>query len=167
MNRITELTGVFAAVVALGALAGCVDGAPPPQHQAASAASAASGDAETPELAGAWYQIYFDTNSADINDRGTTIVRTVAYVVANIKDSAPPRVTVIGKTDRVGAPPANLALSKTRAETVRNALIVAGVPSDLIDTTWTGERRQDVATGDDVTERRNRVVDVTVIRQAR
>jgi OOP family OmpA-OmpF porin len=167
MNRMTEFTGVLAAVVALGALAGCVDGAPPPQHQVASTASAASPDAETPELAGAWYQIYFDTKSAEINDRGKTIVRTVSYVVANIKDSAPPRVTVIGKTDRVGAPPANMALSKMRAQTVRDALIVAGVPSDLIDTTWTGEARQDVATANDVTEQRNRVVDVTVIRQAR
>jgi peptidoglycan-associated lipoprotein len=47
-----------------------------------------------PELAGAWYEVYFDTNSIAINDRGQLIVENVAYVVAN---NAATRVTVIGK----------------------------------------------------------------------
>jgi len=115
-----------------------------------------------PELAGAWYQVYFDTNSVAINARGQAIVQQVAYVVAN---AGPTRVTVIGKTDRVGAPPANMALSMRRADAVRDALIATGVPAANIDTSWTGEARQQVATANDINESRNRVVDVTVVKQ--
>jgi OOP family OmpA-OmpF porin len=72
------------------------------------------------------------------------------------------RVSVIGKTDRVGAPDANMALSEARAERVRNALIDSGVPSSRIDMSWVGERKQDMRTPDDIAEQRNRVVDVLV-----
>ena len=91
------------------------------------------------------------------------IVKNVAYVVAN---NATTRVTVIGKTDRVGTPSANMALAHRRANVVRDALITAGVPAARIDTSWTGEGRQKVATVDDAAEPRNRVVDVTVVKQA-
>jgi OOP family OmpA-OmpF porin len=90
------------------------------------------------------------------------VVKRVAYVVAN---AGPTRVTVIGRTDRVGAPPANVALSRRRANTVRDALIAAGVPAGHIDTSWTGEGKQAVMTGDDFAESRNRVVDITVVKQ--
>ena len=75
-------------------------------------------------------------------------------------------MTVIGKTDRVGAPPANMALAQRRADTVRDALIATGVRAASIDTSWTGEGRQQVATADDVAAPRNRVVDVTVVKQS-
>jgi len=149
---------LIAATLALGVLAGCAEGvsspsAPPPQ---------AAANPE-PQLAGAWYQVYFDSNSSQIGERGRMIVKTVAYVTLN---NSATRVTVIGKTDRVGAPPANLALAQRRAEAIRDALITAGVPAARIDTSWMGEsRKQDVATADDIAERRNRVVDVTVVRE--
>jgi OOP family OmpA-OmpF porin len=76
-------------------------------------------------------------------------------------------VTVIGKTDRVGSATANLALSQRRADQVRDALVAAGVPAVRIDTRWTGEGLQQVATGDDIDEQRNRVVDITVVQQPR
>jgi peptidoglycan-associated lipoprotein len=126
-------------------------------------ASAPVASAASPELAGAWYEIYFDTNSTDIGDRGRTIVRNVAYVVAN---NSTTRVNVIGKTDRVGTQTANMILSQRRADTVRSALIAAGVPSARIDTRWTGETRQEVVTADDAADRRNRVVDITVVKMA-
>jgi OOP family OmpA-OmpF porin len=113
----------------------------------------------TPDIAGAWYQIYFDTNSPAINKRGQIIVNDVAYIAAN---NGAMRVTVIGKTDRVGAAPDNMALSKRRADAVRNSLIAAGVPAARIDTSWTGEGRQEVATTNDVAEPRDRVVYVAV-----
>jgi outer membrane protein OmpA-like peptidoglycan-associated protein len=74
-------------------------------------------------------------------------------------------VTVIGRTDRIGAPPANIALSHRRANAVRDALISAGVPAASIDTSWTGEGKQAVAT--DAAEPRNRVVDITVVKLSR
>jgi len=154
MFQTAKILRAVVATLALSLAAGCAEKASPPPQTAA---------ASSPELAGAWYQVYFDTNSYAINARGQTIVKTVAYVVAN---AGPTRVTVIGRTDRVGAPPANLALAQRRADTVRDALITAGVPADHIDTSWTGEGKQAVATADDAAEPRNRVVDITVVKQS-
>ena len=127
-------------------------GTPPPQ------AAAATG----PQLAGAWYQVYFDSNKAELDASGQMIVRTVASVATN---NATTRVTVIGKTDRVGAPADNVALSQRRADGVRDALFAAGVPTARIDTSWTGETKQNVATANGVAERQDRVVDITVVQQ--
>ncbi|MBN8889413.1 MAG: OmpA family protein [Rhodospirillales bacterium] len=96
-----------------------------------------------------------------MNPRGQMIVGKVAYVVQNDPTA---RVTVIGRTDRIGAPPANLALSQRRANAVRDALVAAGVPADRIDTSWTGEPTQGAPPSDAV-DPRNRVVDVTVVKQ--
>lgn len=114
-----------------------------------------------PELAGAWYQVYFDTNSVAINDRARVIFDRVRVLLAENNAS---RVTVIGKTDRAGDRPANMLLSERRADAVRDALIASGVPANRIDTSWTGERHQAVATADGVDEAFNRVVDITVVK---
>ena len=159
MTRSAKILRALVATVTLAAVAGCAQQQQPAQQawQPPSATAAAS-----PELTGAWYQIYFDTGSTAINARGQMIVKNVAYVVAN---NSATRVTVIGKTDRVGAPPVNMALAQRRAEAVRDALGAAGVPADRIDTSWMGEGNQQVATADDAAEPRNRVVDVTVVKQ--
>ena len=145
------------ASLALSFAAGCAQQAtapaPPPTHDAATSG---------PELAGAWYQIYFDTGSTAINARGQMIVKNVATVVAN---AGPARVTVLGRTDRVGSAPDNLALSARRANAVRDALVVAGVPAASIDTSWIGE--QNAAAADEAVNPRNRAVDVTVVKQPR
>jgi OOP family OmpA-OmpF porin len=160
MSQRARITRALVAMLALSVAAGCAEQAsPPPQSGAAYDPGAVA-----PELAGAWYQVYFDTNSFTINARGQTIVKTVAYVAAN---AGPTRVTVIGRTDRVGAPPANMALAERRADAVRSALISAGVPAASIDTTWTGEGKQAVATANDAAEPRNRVVDITVVKLTR
>ena len=158
MSRSIRSLGPLAAVLALGLVAGCAQ-QPAPAAQAAMPAhdAATSG----PELAGAWYQVYFDTNSAALNERGQMIVHNVAYVVAN---GGPARVTVIGRTDRIGSAPANLALSQQRANTVRDALVAAGVPAGVIDTSWTGEATPNAAM-DDTKNPQMRVVDVTVVKQ--
>jgi peptidoglycan-associated lipoprotein len=140
--------------------AALVSGAACTQQTASAPPPAAT---QNPELAGAWYEVYFDTNSSTIDERGRTIVRSVAYVVAN---NTTTRVTVIGKTDSVGAQSSNLVLSKLRADGVREALINAGVPASRIDTSWTGETRQDTVTQNDTASRRNRVVDITVVKMA-
>ena len=107
------------AALALSFVAGCAQQATapaaPPTHDAATSG---------PELAGAWYQIYFDTGGTAINARGQMIVKNVAYVIAN---GGPARVTVIGRTDRVGSAPDNLALSARRANAVCDALVAAVV----------------------------------------
>jgi peptidoglycan-associated lipoprotein len=134
------------AVVGLAILAACADQGSPPA-------------AAAPQLAGAWYQVFFDTDKADLSPRGQLIVNKVADVVRTNNEV---RVTVIGRTDRAGTAAANMALSERRAELVRDALIAAGVPAARIDTSWLGEGEQDVPTRDDVAQQRNRVVDIVV-----
>ena len=163
MFQSAKFLRALVAAVALSMAAGCAEQASSPRHDAWVPPPQAAG-AAGPELAGAWYQVFFDTNSFEINARGQTIIKNVAYVVAN---NSATRVTVIGKTDRAGPPSANMALSQRRANVVRDALITAGVPAGHIDTSWTGEFRQDVATADDTVEPRNRVVDITVVKSSR
>jgi peptidoglycan-associated lipoprotein len=152
MHRLSGYSCALGPLLALGLLVGCAEEARSPTAQASPSIA--------PQLAGAWYQVQFDSNKFDIDARGRMIVDTVAHVVAN---NAATRVTVIGKADRVGSATANLALSERRADQVRDALITAGVPAARIDTRWTGEGKQEVATGDQVAEQRNRVVDITVV----
>ena len=164
MFRFAKATRAFVVPFALLVTAGCAENAAhPPQTAAPRAPVPVSANAPLPELAGAWYQIQFDTNSLAIDTRGQMIVKNVAFVVANAGTT---RVTVIGRTDRVGTTSSNLTLSQQRAAAVRDALVAAGVPSARIDTSWTGEGMQDVATANDVAELRNRVVDITVVKQA-
>jgi OOP family OmpA-OmpF porin len=142
------------AALALTGLGACTEATQQAQQPRRDAATSG------PELAGVWYQVYFDTGSAAVNERGQMITRNVAYVTTNEPTS---RVTVIGRTDRIGAPPANLALSERRANAVRDALVTAGVPAARIDTSWTGEVRQ-AASQAGTDPAHSRVVDVTVVK---
>ncbi|MBF0166827.1 MAG: OmpA family protein [Alphaproteobacteria bacterium] len=156
MFQIAKVIRALAASLVLVAAAGCAEQAAAPQRT--TSAPPMSND---PELAGAWYQIFFDTNKADIDTRGQMVIKNVAYVATSNEMT---RVTVIGKTDRVGDAASNVALSQRRADQVRDALISSGVPAEHIDTRWTGETSQKVSTADEASEQRNRVVDVTVIK---
>lgn len=111
------------------------------------------------EQAGAWYQIYFEAGDAHVRDKAGLIIGSAARLAAKER---PSRLTVIGRTDRIGAAPANMALSRRRADAVRDALIAAGVPASSIATTWTGEVRPRAAPGTD--DQGDRVVDITVLR---
>ena len=54
------------AAVGFAMLAACADQGSPPAATAA------------PQLAGAWYQVFFDTDQADLSPRGQLIVNKVA-----------------------------------------------------------------------------------------
>jgi outer membrane protein OmpA-like peptidoglycan-associated protein len=73
-----------------------------------------------------------------------------------------PEILVIGHTDRVGSRDYNDALSLKRAETVRAALVAAGIDGRQIEVAGRGEREPAVATADEVDEPRNRRVEITV-----
>ncbi|OAN51532.1 OmpA family protein [Magnetospirillum moscoviense] len=158
MSYFIKISRFAVATCAVALVSACAAPAKDPQAASSKAYVPLAGE---PELVGAWYQVYFDSNKAEIDDRGQMIVKKVAYVVANTTGS---RVTVIGKTDRAGDASANMVLSQKRADQVRDALIVAGVPAATIDTSWTGETKQEVSTVNDMAEKRNRVVDITVVK---
>lgn len=150
MWRSMNFWRISLAVVGICLMGGCADTTP-------SLVSAAARN--EPQLAGAWYQVYFEPDSAEINSRGNMILQTVANVVKGDDDI---RVSIVGKADSVGAAAANNQLSQLRARHVRDALIALAVPSARIDTSWVGERKLEVATLDNVAEQRNRVVDIAV-----
>lgn len=75
---------------------------------------------------------------------------------------ASPEVTVIGHTDRVGTDKANDALGLKRAERVRRILMQRGVPAGRIIAASRGEREPLAPTADEVTEPRNRRVEISV-----
>ncbi|SEH31064.1 OmpA family protein [Magnetospirillum fulvum] len=157
-KRSGSIATALLALATLSAAAGCTESGdkPPLRHTRSSTA--------TPELAGAWYQIFFDSNKTEIDERGRMIVQNVAYVVAHDDTT---RVTVIGKTDRVGNASTNLSLSEKRAGEVRDALIAAGIPTGRIDVSWSGEKGQAVEAANSAAEHHDRVVDITVVKSAK
>jgi OOP family OmpA-OmpF porin len=133
--------------VMLAALGGCAQ----PERAAAPRPGA--------EQAGAWYQIYFEAGDARVKDKAGEIIASIARLAAR---EGPSRLTVIGRTDRIGAAPPNMALSRRRADAVRDALIAAGVPASSIVTAWTGEVGRQKAMMTDSDDQGDRVVDITV-----
>ncbi len=73
-----------------------------------------------------------------------------------------PDIQVVGHADRVGSVSDNDALSRKRAESVREALVAAGIAAELIAVSARGEREPAVPTADEVAEERNRRVEISV-----
>ena len=69
---------------------------------------------------------------------------------------------VIGHTDRVGSADSNDALSKNRAEAMREVLIETGVAAEMIEAVGRGERDPLVPTEDNVAEAKNRRVEINL-----
>jgi OmpA-OmpF porin, OOP family len=104
------------------------------------------------------FRIYFDFNKATLTSSAQPILRDVA---AQSKDDANARFLLIGRADRAGSDGYNMALSQRRVDTVRDALMAAGVPASRIETRWVGDREPPVPTADGVREPKNRVVEVS------
>jgi outer membrane protein OmpA-like peptidoglycan-associated protein len=83
-------------------------------------------------------------------------------IKAELATRPAPEIVVIGHTDRVGTVPYNDDLSLKRAQSVRAALIEAGIGPGGIEVAGRGEREPAVATADEVHEERNRRVEITV-----
>ena len=71
-------------------------------------------------------QIYFEPDSADVTKEGRAVLNLAAKDSQACKVSS---VEVLGLADSVGAPDANLELSKRRAQSVTDALTAAGLPA--------------------------------------
>lgn len=83
-------------------------------------------------------------------------------VFEDIKRRPVYQVEVIGYTDTLGTPVHNQELSLKRAETIRDRLVHDGLSADSISVAGRGELDPAVATGPQVSEPRNRRVEITV-----
>ena len=83
-------------------------------------------------------------------------------MLSELRQQGAPDVVVIGHTDRVGNLQFNDGLSLQRAERVRMELVKLGIAESRIQIAGRGEREPLVPTADEVSEPRNRRVEVSV-----
>ncbi|MBK6981984.1 MAG: OmpA family protein [Betaproteobacteria bacterium] len=83
-------------------------------------------------------------------------------VFAELKRRPAPDIAVIGHTDTVGNLSFNDKLSLARAERMRELMIELGIPQGRIQAAGRGKRELLVATEDNVSEPRNRRVEISV-----
>lgn len=105
------------------------------------------------------FVVYFNTGQSNILPEGQAKIDQAA---ATFKQGGT-NVLVKGHADRVGDQGANLRLSMARTATVKAALMRAGVPESAIRSGSLGEESLPVPTADQVPERLNRSVHITVI----
>lgn len=101
--------------------------------EASTGASQRNGNASattSPQVEGNRTALYFATGSASLDAQSA---RALANVARRLASAPGARVVISGYTDSSGSYAANERLAHARANTVRSALIVAGVPDARID----------------------------------
>ena len=102
------------------------------------------------------YFVFFDFDRSAITAAGQDIIQQAA---ADWQDMGG-TITVVGHTDLAGPAEYNMALSARRAAAVKQALVDAGVPADMIVTMAEGETQPLVPTPDGVREPSNRRAEI-------
>jgi OOP family OmpA-OmpF porin len=105
------------------------------------------------------FTLYFIENSDQLTDASKQVF---AGALADIAGHQVPDIVVIGHTDTVGSDTVNDALALKRAQAVRGLLIAQGLPAGSIVAVGRGKRELLVPTPDNVSEARNRRVEVIV-----
>ena len=105
------------------------------------------------------YTLYFRFESDALTGESTALV---PEILRTVKGLSVPEVVVVGHTDTMGDPGANLALGLKRAKVVRDILVEAGLAPSTIEVTSHGEADLLVTTPDNTPEPRNRRVEITV-----
>lgn len=105
------------------------------------------------------FTLYFRFESNELTDESRALVPEILNLVQR---RSIPEVLVVGHTDTMGAPRANLDLGMNRATTVRMFLVQAGLDASTIEVTSHGETDLLVKTPDETPEPRNRRVEIAV-----
>lgn len=107
----------------------------------------------------ATFLLYFLEGKDELTDESRA---ELDRVFAELKKRPLPDIAVIGHTDSVGGLEFNDQLSLARAQRVRQMLIDRGLPADRIEAAGRGKRELLIATPDNVSEPRNRRVEINV-----
>lgn len=105
------------------------------------------------------FTLYFKFESDALTDESS---RKVPEILAAVTRLTVPEVVVIGHTDTLGDPGANVALGLKRAMSVKSVLVDAGIAPPLIAVASHGEADLLVKTRDNKAEPRNRRVEISV-----
>lgn len=105
------------------------------------------------------FTLYFVSNSDTLKPESEA---QYTAVFADLKQRAAYRIEVIGHTDTLGDKTYNQALSLKRAEAIKARLVSDGIDGDSISTAGRGPLDLAVKTADQVSEVRNRRVEITV-----
>ncbi|MFV9874974.1 MAG: OmpA family protein [Rickettsiales endosymbiont of Dermacentor nuttalli] len=106
--------------------------------------------------------IYFGLNSTELGCYEQKVIANIADTIKyqdNVK-----LVKVKGYADTTGSKKYNYNISKKRAEVVKSALVKHGVQNKLIKTEAFGQTHLAVPTADHIAEKRNRRVEVDIIK---
>jgi outer membrane protein OmpA-like peptidoglycan-associated protein len=135
------------------------------------------GTRETSRLTPAEIRETFDTTLAALPGKPTSFVLyflegkdeltgdskvEMEKVFSELKRRPLPDIMVIGHTDSVGSMASNDRLSLARAERMRELMIGLGIPAERIQAAGRGKRELLVPTDDNVSEPRNRRVEISV-----
>jgi OOP family OmpA-OmpF porin len=142
------------AVMMLAAACASEPEAPPPEPAPVAPAP------EVAPVADTTYVVLFDFASTALTQAGHVVVADIAA-----QAQADPGLTIhlVGHADTVGPPAINERISQARADTVRNALVAAGIAPERITTEARGETDPAVPTGDNVRNQANRRVVATLM----
>ena len=104
------------------------------------------------------FVVYFNTGQSDLSPDAQA---TIAQAAATFRQGGT-AVAVKGHADRVGSQGVNLRLSLARTAATKAALMADGVPESAIRSGGLGEENLPIPTADNVPERINRSVHITV-----
>ncbi len=103
--------------------------------------------------------LYFKSGSYELTEESKNKLKSVLQL---IKKRFPCLVDIIGHTDTVGSWESNIALSLKRAKFVKNILIKNGADSSLLTAKGYGESELLVNTSNEVSEPKNRNVEIFI-----
>lgn len=106
------------------------------------------------------FELFFDPGTTTLTAESRQ--RLTRQVLAAVRDRQSDDILLAGHTDRAGPDALNDRLSLARANAVREALLAAGVPDNVISVQNYGETEPAIATDDGVAEPRNRRVEVRI-----